>query len=430
MDFAVSVDSSNSEICYEFIDFSKFYARNFLNSAHGMHKYTAKMTPPISRYLIEKYSTANDLILDPFCGSGTTLLESCLLGRRAVGIDINPLARLISKVKTTQIKEEDLTKAIDQLILSLRATEARVDVDFPNVDYWFGEQAKDELSRIKYCLEAYRKTVSGDIFDFFLVAFSSIIRKSSFADLRMAKTYKSKRVLKKVKDGWMPAPIKLFEHSLKKNEERLISTISDKNLGKVKSFSGDARNASDILVKNKTGKVDLIITSPPYINAQDYFRSYKLELWWTGLLAPEEIVHLKRKAIGTEYVDNYDPSVKPAGDSKSLTAILSDVWNKDKMMSKQKAYMIKNYFDNMKVVFNQMTEALKTGGILCLVSGNNTICGIEIPTFRILIELAEQENFKSILNYRDAIKNRSLFPSRNHEAGVIRDEWVTIFKKL
>ena len=77
-----------------------------------------------------------------------------------------------------------------------------------------------------------------------------------------------------------------------------------------------------------------------------------------------------------------------------------------------------------------MTEALKTGGILCLVSGNNTICGIEIPTFRILIELAEQENFKSILNYRDAIKNRSLFPSRNHEAGVIRDEWVTIFKKL
>src|SRR3989304_2958664 len=66
---------------------------------HNIHAYTAKLIPQIPRYFIEKYTSREDVVFDPFCGSGTTLLEAMLLARNAIGIDINPLATLISEIK-------------------------------------------------------------------------------------------------------------------------------------------------------------------------------------------------------------------------------------------------------------------------------------------------------------------------------------------
>lgn len=70
---------------------------------HGFHDYPARMIPQIAQRLIERYAPNSGKILDPFCGSGTTLVEAQLANRRAVGNDINPLAVLLSKVKATPI---------------------------------------------------------------------------------------------------------------------------------------------------------------------------------------------------------------------------------------------------------------------------------------------------------------------------------------
>jgi hypothetical protein len=72
---------------------------------HGYHPYSSKYIPQIPNRLISTFSERNDLILDPFLGSGTTLVESKVLSRNAVGVDINPLACLISRVKTTVISK-------------------------------------------------------------------------------------------------------------------------------------------------------------------------------------------------------------------------------------------------------------------------------------------------------------------------------------
>src|SRR5919206_4901190 len=86
---------------------------------HSYHPYSAKYIPQIPRYLISNLTKKNDLVLDNFVGSGTTLVESKLLGRKAIGVDINPLACLISKVKTTII-EKSSRDQISEFLVSLR----------------------------------------------------------------------------------------------------------------------------------------------------------------------------------------------------------------------------------------------------------------------------------------------------------------------
>ncbi len=84
---------------------------------HGYHPYSAKYIPQIPYRLVSKFTKKNELVLDNFMGSGTTLVESKLLGRNAIGIDVNPLACLISKVKTTTIQKSTLVEISKILIL-------------------------------------------------------------------------------------------------------------------------------------------------------------------------------------------------------------------------------------------------------------------------------------------------------------------------
>src|SRR6188472_338470 len=99
---------------------------NTIYSTHSYHPYSAKYIPQIPNYLITNFSEKNDLILDNFMGSGTTLVESKILGRNAIGVDVNPLAYLISKVKTTKLQNSELKEististSIKQDILAIR----------------------------------------------------------------------------------------------------------------------------------------------------------------------------------------------------------------------------------------------------------------------------------------------------------------------
>jgi DNA modification methylase len=394
---------------------------------HGIHSYTAKLIPHIPRYFIENYTCEGDTILDPFCGSGTALLEARLLHRNAIGIDINPLAALISEVKTQPLDINELSLAIRLVKKEVKNGNGKITVQFPNIDYWFCKDAQDELSRIKFSVENLNDKFNESIYKFLLVCLSSIIRKSSYADPRMAKTYKSKRVIEKVKNGWGPKPTQYFEDALDKNFER-IKSLSERPSpcnSYMKVFQGDVRETSALLKQNGIKKVNFIITSPPYINAQDYFRSYKLELWWLGLATPEEVRHLNRRAIGTENIVGYNYNSIPKSEIPLLNTILNKIWR----INKSKFYIVYNYFENMKSILREFYKVLKAGSYFCLITGCNTICRIQIPTYKILTYIAEDHGFKRVEIGRDEIRNRSLPPDRNHDGGIIKEEWITVFRK-
>ena len=125
-------------------------------STHGIHYYPARMIPQIANRLINNYSKPFDLILDPFCGSGTVLLESKLLKRSAIGIDINPLGCLLSNVKISPLRNDDLNP-IDMIFNNLNQKFPIRKIKkylpkFKNLNYWFTEKTINDLLIIKYIL--------------------------------------------------------------------------------------------------------------------------------------------------------------------------------------------------------------------------------------------------------------------------------------
>jgi len=143
---------------------------------HGYHPFHAKFIPQIPRTIIEHLTKEGYIVLDPFCGSGTTLVEAHTLKRNAIGIDIAPLAVLISKVKTTFINPGKLEKAKNELYQMIDIEKAKsVIPDFPDQYIWYNKKTLQELGIIWGQILTFKKKNS-DIFDFFQVAFSSILK--------------------------------------------------------------------------------------------------------------------------------------------------------------------------------------------------------------------------------------------------------------
>ena len=144
-----------------------------------------------------------------------------------------------------------------------------------------------------------------------------------------------------------------------------------------------------------------------------------------GLSTPEEVRNLNRKAIGTENVSGYNQNSPPKSVYQLLDTILKELWE----LNKWKSYIVYNYFENMDTLFKKSYDVLRMGGYFCLITGNNTICEVQIPTYKILTQIAENNGFELVEMSRDKIRNRTLPPNRNHNGGIIKEEWITIFKR-
>ncbi|HET7391179.1 MAG TPA: DNA methyltransferase [Nitrososphaeraceae archaeon] len=255
-------------------------------ATHSYHPYSAKYIPQIPNYLISNFSEKNDLILDNFMGSGTTLVESKILGRNAIGVDINPLACLISKVKITNLRKSDLKKismiatSMKEDILAVRGHmnqtnsehRKRIIIDdslHPNIPKWFHEDVLCELVVIKkriYSLE------NRDIIDFLLVALSSILRSVSNAASGFGNLMINKHIIYKYRiyEKFVFAVNYMINGMLEFNK---MSTKSN-----MKIFNHDSRNL--VFINDET--VDFICTHPPYMAAVPYAEYQKLSLWWLG----------------------------------------------------------------------------------------------------------------------------------------------------
>lgn len=152
---------------------------------HLLHPYPAKLLTHIPFFFLANrvFSDPGDVILDPFCGSGTVLLESQLAGRTSVGLDSNPLARLVARVKTTPIAAGPLRRAVQRLLDRISNSPQDGLPDVVNLQKWFYPHVVLQLQCI---LDGIRSTRNPIIRDFFLVSFSKCVRKVSLADPRLS----------------------------------------------------------------------------------------------------------------------------------------------------------------------------------------------------------------------------------------------------
>lgn len=262
-------------------DRSSFYL------THDFHPYFAAFPPELVKRLLKKYSKNGDVFLDPFMGGGSSIVEGFKLGRKVIGVDISPFSKFISETKAKPIiiyKEK-----IYNLLLRMKkdAYEHRLSSyknfsykipDVINIDKWFIERSKFDLAIMLYHI---KKIQNKKLKDFLLLAFSSIIRKSS-----NAKNAQQHLCIKREKK--IPEPLFIFANKLNimipQMEQYVNETIggSDKFF-EPKLYAHDVRKLNKIL---KEKSVDIVITSPPYGTGSRYTDINRLSFEWLEFKKP------------------------------------------------------------------------------------------------------------------------------------------------
>ncbi|MCF7912117.1 MAG: hypothetical protein K9M99_06295 [Candidatus Cloacimonetes bacterium] len=405
---------------------------------HDFHKYPGKFIPQVPKWAIEKYLSGLEgkIILDPFCGSGTTLVEALLHHHNCIGIDIDPLSVLISKVKTTVINLKKLNEINEWLINSINQEEiAEFKPSCATINHWFTNDAINKLSIIRSLIDKIPVLFGNnrdiiDIQDLLIICFSSIIRKVSNADNQSQKTYVS--------------------HTNKKIPED-VKTLFLKQLGKyiqditaytklIKSTSKSiviCTSSVDGINKVIDGKIDLAITSPPYIKAIDYIYNQMVEFFWIGDyfdMDTQKKQNLKKqnyignKQIRKEEYSTYSPYERLLS-IKELDLKLQNIYSEDVKNGFKHSYITYKYFIEMEAHFKSINKLLQEDSHYIMVVGNSNVSNINLNTADYLAEIAGRNGFKLDNKWGYKIRNRFMRFDRKGRGGLIQIEWVLDFRK-
>jgi DNA modification methylase len=430
--------ASGAPIAVSFRDLVSWIPYNSTRYSHSLHSYPAKVIPQIPHFFLNCKSLVKQdaKVLDPFGGSGTVALEACLAGVDAIVSDSNPLARLITKVKTKPISPEHLQKSIQRLRKLVLQSRTSTPPDVVNIEYWYHSETIKQLSRIVGAIE---KLESSPFQRLSLVALSMTARKVSLADPRIAVPVrlkpdryptnhplrtKSKELLRCIEEG---NAISVFFEALQAcaNQIETLWEIRG-NLGKLEhiyenSLGSDTRSLS----RHPENSIDGIITSPPYLGAQKYIRSSSLSLGWLSMSSPNELRPLSDKSIGREHFPKHTYTEAIQSSLPAAKPQIERIYN----INPLRAQIAVSYLEEMRQVITTCHKLLKHDGVFVLVSGCNILSGEKFDTTAYLKDICVDLGFNPMLEVTDVIKSRGLMTRRNKTASIIPLESVILFRK-
>ena len=304
------------------------------NTVHALHPYPAKFIPQLPRRLIDALSAPGALVLDPFSGGGTTAVEALVAGRDFHGIDANPLAILIGRMKTTVLDASSVA-ACEDLATRVRLDPQRPTVDrwvpvIPNVDKWYTREIFDLLVALRHDVMGVEDEPARELA---LLVFANVAAKASHQESETR--YVSKpRALE-------PAAV-LGQFAMELRRATSLASMARYPDGVAASFfDGDARDAA--LYPSEAA---LAVTSPPYPNSFDYHLYHRFRLFWLG---PGPL-GLRSKEIGSHL--KHQAEKDPAA----------------------------SYISDMRVVLENVRRSLAAGGYFALVVGDGIYKGVPFKT--------------------------------------------------
>jgi site-specific DNA-methyltransferase (cytosine-N4-specific) len=367
---------------------------------HGFHPYPARMVPHISRRLLRIYShSKSDVLLDPYCGSGGVLVEGMLYDRLSIGIDLNPLAILIARVKTTPISAKELMATRGRLVSRIQTDlDSKKEVSVPkikNLEFWFKPEAIRELSVIKSNLEELKDDEK--VYDFYSVCFSLAVRKASNIRNGEFKLY-GKSPEEKLK--FSPEAFKRFQQITLSNVSKMrefYDEMQSHPRGKAVIREGDTRHLLEIdpeILKKRTVKT--VITSPPYGDSHTtvaYGQFSRYSSLWLGL--PEEkVLKVDERGLGGRMVHKEGELGSP-----TLDGLLAEIGNTDEHRARE----VYAFFHDADKCLEQIAEAMIPGeSHCCYVLANRTVRRVPIQTDIVFTELAKKYKMQHLTTlYRD-----------------------------
>lgn len=394
---------------------------------HCFHSYPAIMIPQIAGELIDRHCSNAKLLFDPYCGSGTSLVEANLRGIDAIGTDLNPLARLLSIAKTTPIDLSRLDKVINRFeelvfnrdfgIEGERPVEAP---NFRNIDFWFAPEIQSQLATVrKFIFDISDQHVR----NFFMVPFSETVRDASWTRNGEFKLF---RMTEKSRSAHNPDVFRLMQTKLRKCRSGLAMYMQEKNgdaISRVFDFNSVDYIPEEIVHPEA---VDIVVTSPPYGDSQTtvaYGQFSRLSSQWLGFENAERLDNLLMG--GMRNLRKLDFGID------CLDLAIREIRNQDA----RRVEDVVSFYDDYKRSIDNVSRVVRPQGTVCYVVGNRRVKGVTLPTDLITSQMFELNGFEHIETVVRNIPNKRM-PSKNSPTNVVGaldttmvNEYIVVLKK-
>ena len=381
---------------------------------HAIFYYPAKFIPHVVRYALKSFTKEDDWVVDPFAGSGTVGVEAYLCRRNAFLLDLNPLLDYMIPLKVPigkeRLREDNLRQRLD----GLEKSRHHFTPAWSNIAYWYPPEMLEVLSRYWGFIKNSERDTYSAIVESALVKMS---KHFSYAEHRTPKLFRSKSKRKYVEE--------LLQTDWEEKLKRMIRSHSLETLRNMNDFA-TFTNHHNNYVEFKGGvdssyypferELDALITSPPYLQAQEYMRTVKMELFWLGY-NDEDIRKLSRLEIPYRKADRVIQT-------PTLNKIRAQLTREDLVK------LLDSYFCHTINALENAMNQLRANATACIFIGNPLIDGIKVEIWRILMEYFTDNGYSFQNLYEDRIKNRQLFGTRkNKNPDGMKSEFLLILRK-
>ncbi len=394
---------------------------------HCYHDYPARMIPQIARRLTELFGNGVGTLFDPYCGTGTSLVEGRIRGFDVVGTDLNPLARLIAAGKLSVVNLEKLDIHLEKW--NLFARKAPTSSEIPKIegidrlDFWFKPNVIENLAAIREFVE---RIDSVSVRRFFQIAFSETVRECSNTRNNEFKLY---RYNEAQLDSFNPHVFSIMTSKLARNRVGLLSFLNRlkalPHLPTAHVFEFDTVEG----IPSKTlspQSIDIVITSPPYGDSQTtvaYGQYSRLSAAWLGLSEPQKV---DRRLMGGKTTKNIQPTHSVAID----IAI-----EKIRSIDDKRAHEVAAFHQDLEASMFHVADVIRHRGYACYVVGNRKVKGVVLPTDNAVRCAFESRGFAHVNTFVRSIPNKRM-PLKNspsNAAGVVdvtmSNEYIVVMQK-
>jgi len=369
--------NTHKDTSYEYlVNFSQTRNEPIHRWFYYQEGYSPQLVINILNYL--QMNNKNIFVLDPFAGSGTTLLVAKQMGMKSLGFEINPFSAFMIKAKTRNYNAKELKQ-----ILSFKPALKEISDPYSKYKLKIIKNLfdKEKLEEIEALKEEINKIKNDKVRNVLFAGLLSIIEDVSNYR-KGGNGLKKKRIKKNI------APIEAFSNKISQIYEDLEKA---KNGPEPIIINDSCLNLSNYPeIKN----IDVSIFSPPYANCFDPFEVYKMELWVGEFVSSYSELKEKRKAALTSNLNaNLNKDIKNIHRTSLLNKIIDYLYHCN-LWDKRIIKMLDRYFYDMYIVLNSLYEKTSVGGYCVIVVGNSAYGNLAIPTDILLAQLGKKAGFK------------------------------------
>ncbi len=393
---------------------------------HCYHTYPAMMIPQVARTLIEEYKPLGEcnLIFDPYMGSGTTLVEASLAGINSVGTDLNPLARLMSSVKTTHYNEKELWEEFStiQADLVFYSEDLVLDTNFDrisNYSFWYSRKNLTKLSYLQQLIDCHSTEKNKA---FFLLVLSEVVREVSFTRNGEFKRY---RMTEDSIRKFNPDVFGLFERKVIRNMAGLqqFNRVTNRATITICDFNSAIGIPDNILSK---GSVDMIVTSPPYGDSHTTVAYGQFSRWANEWFGYREAASLDNLLMGGKRTrqENY------------VTVSIREELDRIRSIDEKRYWEVVSFLNDYSASIAQVAQTVRKGGIACYVVGDRRVKNVQIPLDYFTAEMFGLHGFEHKITLVREIPNKRM-PSKTSPSNVagaqvatMSHEYIVIMQKM